>query len=390
MLSEIHMIPNYRDGSIVNLMSSIAKAYGSKPQYGELKILSAKELKSSKNIVLLVFDGLGYEYIKKKGKGTVFEKYLNGHITSVFPSTTAAAITTFYTGTAPQQHAYTGWFMLLKELGVVATILPFSPRYGRVPFSFEGYQKKDVLSEKAFTEKINVKSYLITSKEISKSDYTKATSKKSAIVAYKGMDDFFNKIAKTIKSGRNKKYIQGYSPDFDSISHEYGVQSKKAEKCFFAIEKGLAKLIKNIQGTNTTLIITADHGLLDSTKKTTIYVDDHPKLKECLTLPLCGDARVGYCYVHPDKAKQFEKYVKTKLKKCCNLYKSKELVKKNYFGLFKEDKRLIDRIGDYTIIMKGNYCILDQILNKKRPYLIGHHSGLSKDEMLVPLVVVRA
>jgi predicted AlkP superfamily pyrophosphatase or phosphodiesterase len=382
-------LPNYKDGSIVNLMSSIGKTYGSRSQYKELKILPSSELKNSKNIVLIIFDGLGYEYIKKKGKGTVFDKYLKGNMTSVFPSTTAAAITSFYTGTAPKQHAYTGWFMLLKELGVVATILPFTPRYGGVTFSNEGYKKTDVLSVKAFTEKINVKSFLITKNEISRSDYTKTTSKKSRIIPYSDFNDFFIKIAKTIKSDKKRKYIQGYCPDFDSISHEYGIKSKKAENCFFAIEKGIAKLIKNIEGTNTTLIITADHGLLDTTKQRTIYVEKHPRLKECLTLPLCGDARVAYCYVHPDKTKQFEKYVKTKLKYCCNLYKSKDLIKMNYFGLFKEDKRLIDRIGDYTIIMKYNYCILDKILNKKRHYLIGHHSGRSKDEMLVPLIVIK-
>jgi predicted AlkP superfamily pyrophosphatase or phosphodiesterase len=386
----MNYLPNYKDGSIVNLMSSIAKAYGSNPQYKELKILPAKELKGSKNIVLIVLDGLGYEYIKKNGKGTVFEKYLKGCMTSVFPSTTASAITSFYTGTAPQQHGYTGWFMLLKELGVVATILPFIPRYGSVSFSNDGYTKKDVLSVKAFTEKIDVKSYMITKKQISKSDYTKTISKKSEMIPYKNFSDFFIKIAKTIKSDKKKKYVLGYCPDFDSVSHEFGIESKEAEKCFFAIEKGIAKLIKNIEGTNTTLIITADHGLLDTTKQRTIYVEKHPRLKECLTLPLCGDARVAYCYVHPDKTKEFEKYVKTKLKYCCNLHKSKDLIKKNYFGIFKEDKRLVDRIGDYTIIMKDNYCILDQILNNKRHYLIGHHSGISKDEMLVPLVVVKA
>jgi predicted AlkP superfamily pyrophosphatase or phosphodiesterase len=382
-------LPNYKDGSIVNLMSSIAKAYGNKIKYKELKMLQTKELKGSKNIVLLIFDGLGYEYIKKKGKGTVYEKYLKGSMTSVFPSTTASAITSFYTGTAPKQHAYTGWFMLLKELGVVATILPFSPRYGKIPFSYDGYQKKDILNVKAFTEKIKIKSFLITKKEISRSDYTKTTSKRSKIISYSKFDDFFKKIAKTIKSDKKRKYIQGYCPDFDSICHEYGINSKNAEKCFFTIEKGISKLITNIKDTDTTLIITADHGLLDTTKEKTIYLENHPKLKECLTLPLCGDARVAYCYVHPDKTGQFERYVKTKLKKCCDLHKSKDLIKKDYFGLFKEDKRLHDRIGDYTLIMKDNYCMLDQILNKKRKYLIGHHSGLSKDEMLVPLVVVK-
>jgi len=52
-------LPNYKDGSIVNLMSSIGRALGHKSPYKPLKILDPKELKDSKNIVLMVIDALG-------------------------------------------------------------------------------------------------------------------------------------------------------------------------------------------------------------------------------------------------------------------------------------------------------------------------------------------
>ena len=48
---------------------------------------------------------------------TILSENLIGSMTSVFPATTASAITTFATGLAPQQHAFTGWFMFLKEIG---------------------------------------------------------------------------------------------------------------------------------------------------------------------------------------------------------------------------------------------------------------------------------
>ena len=46
-------LPNYEDGSIVNLMSSIKKSLGGKHPYKELKVLSSKDIKGSKNVVLL-------------------------------------------------------------------------------------------------------------------------------------------------------------------------------------------------------------------------------------------------------------------------------------------------------------------------------------------------
>src|SRR3989338_8009442 len=96
-------LPNYKDGSIVNLMSSLGKSFGGKTGYGSLRLLPPRELKS-KYVVLLLIDGMGYEFIKRYGKKSIFWKHLRGKMTSVFPSTTAASITTINTGVAPQQH----------------------------------------------------------------------------------------------------------------------------------------------------------------------------------------------------------------------------------------------------------------------------------------------
>ena len=55
--------PDYKEGSIVNLMSSIAQAFNGRTPYKNLKVLSPQELKKSKNIVLFVIDGMGYNYL---------------------------------------------------------------------------------------------------------------------------------------------------------------------------------------------------------------------------------------------------------------------------------------------------------------------------------------
>ena len=230
-------LPNYKDGSIVNLMSSISYSFKKKSKYAPLKLLPPKDLKNSKNVVLIVLDGIGFEYILNKGKNTIFQKYLKGKITSVFPPTTASAITTFATGTAPQQHAFTGWFMHLKEIGVVSTILPFTPRVGGAPFSNYEIKMEEILDADGFTSKLNASSYTVTKKGITDSDFTKATSKKSKILGYTTLNGFFNQIKRAINSNNRRKYIYAYWSEFDSISHDLGVNSKKAEKHFKELNK---------------------------------------------------------------------------------------------------------------------------------------------------------
>lgn len=377
-------LPNYQN-SIVNLMSSISRALGKKSEYPELKILPSSELKRYKNIVLLVLDGVGYEYLKNKN--SVLTQNCVGKITSVFPPTTASAITTFATGKAPQQHAFTGWFVYLKELGIVSKILPFSPRAGGPSFTKQKIKVKDVLDVKSLPKKTKGNSYTIVPKEIASSDFTKANAKR--IRSYTNLNGLFAQIKKTIKADSSKKYIYAYWPEFDSLSHHYGINSKRTERHFKEINKKLMAFLKKIKQTNTILIITADHGLIDTPKERIIKLENHPLLKECLTLPFCGDARTVYCYVHPNKAKQFESYVKNRLNKFCWLYQSEELVNKHFFGLFKPNPKLKERIGDYTLIMKENYVFLDQILGEERNVHVGNHGGTSKEEMIVPLIIFR-
>ena len=129
--------------------------------------------------------------------------------------------------------------------------------------------------------------------------------------------------------------------------------------------------------------------MIDSTKKTRIGLEDHPKLRECLSAPICGEPRTAFCYVHPAKTKDFEKYVKTKLKKICKLYKSRDLIKKGYYGLGKPNPDLYDRVSDYTLIMRKNYNLKDGLLGKKSEFNESDHGGTSYDEMMVPLIVFK-
>jgi len=375
------MLPNYNDGSIVNLMSSISNSFGVKTQYNSLKILPPEKLK--KNVLLIVIDGLGYNYLISKNSSLP----ILGSMTSVFPSTTGAAITSFYTGVPVQQHASPGWFVFLKEIGIVSIILRFSPRSEGSIFSESGIKIENIINQDSFTSKLKAKSFAIAGKNIVNSDFSKLMTKKAKRLSYDNLNGFFKQINKALNSTNSRKYIFAYWPKFDALSHKHGIESQQSERHFKILEKRLNALIKKLK-TDTTLIITSDHGFISAEEERVIKLEDHPKLKECLTMPFCGDSRVIYCYVHPSKTKQFEDYLKHNLSKYCDFYKSQELIDKNYFGLFEPNPKLFDRVGDYVLICKKNYIIKDLLENEEREKNIGHHSGISEDEMLVPLIVI--
>jgi hypothetical protein len=144
-----------------------------------------------------------------------------------------------------------------------------------------------------------------------------------------------------------------------------------------------------MKGKNTLLIVTADHGQVSTTLKRTIILNKHPLFRDCLARPLCGEARTIFCFVLPQKRQQFERYFRRNFSHYAELYPSRELAEKGFFGQHQPHPRFWERIGDYIILPKENYVFREFLPQEERRLLVGYHGGLSSEEMLVPLVVAR-
>ncbi|MFH0955964.1 MAG: alkaline phosphatase family protein [Candidatus Falkowbacteria bacterium] len=379
--------PNYKNGSIVNLMVSIKESFDGKSDYEPLACFDISNI--SKNIILIIIDGLGYDYLAKYGKHSFLYENLKGKMTSVFPATTASAITTFSTGLAPQQHALTGWFMYLKEIGAVSVILPFTTRAGGFKLGKGKIKFKDIYNEKSFFQDLKATAISIKHKSLIDSDYNRLVEKGAKKFPFSNLNGFFKQINKALHINKNRKFISAYWGKLDSLCHKKGTDSQEVKKHFNQLDKKIKFLVGSLKNKNTTLIVSADHGLINTKKDKIIELKNHPKFVETLAMSLSGEPRVVYCYVRPRKVRQFENYVKTEFKKCCELHKSDDLIRENYFGLFEPNEKLKDRVGDYVLIMKENYIMKDLVLGEKKKIYIGNHGGVSREEMFVPLIVIK-
>jgi len=165
-------LPNYKNGSIVNLMSSIGRSFGVSMMYPELDGLSSKELKQTKNVVLFIIDGMGYEFLMRNGKDSLLAKHFRKKITSAFPATTSCCITTLMTGVPAQQHAHLGWHMHIKEMGMLIEGVTLKSRSGLVPLDKYGIDIKDIFNFEALSEKIKADCYSIMNKKFIDSSFS--------------------------------------------------------------------------------------------------------------------------------------------------------------------------------------------------------------------------
>ncbi|MEA3275763.1 MAG: alkaline phosphatase family protein [Pseudomonadota bacterium] len=382
-------VPDFQGGSIVNLMSSIIRARGGESDYPPLRLLPPEEIAGVTNIVLVVLDGLGADWLARESPDGVLSRNLKGTITSVFPPTTASAITSFLTGDAPQQHAITGWHTYLRELGCVMTVLPGTPRYGGV-----GYRKAQIdpvrlFGHRSVFDRIATRSIVVSPTHIARSDFNLAHLGRAKLLSFETLPEMFHKTTRALRSGPEPKYLYLYWPELDSIGHEQGIGSTAAGTHFREIESALTDFMVSAAGTDTLLLITADHGQIDTGDADRIDLADHPELAKCLTLPLCGESRAAFCYLRPNRVDTFEAYCCDQLSHALETWPSRELVERGLFGLGRPNLRLGERIGDFVLLMKGNHVIREWLPFEKPYKLVGVHGGLSEAELKVPLCVFR-
>ncbi len=382
-------LPDYAGGSIVNLMASIAIALDAPDwPYAPLRLLDPAALRARRDVLLLVVDGLGYRYLREMHAGSTLCRHLRGSLTSVFPSTTATAITAMMSGLAPQQHGITGWHVYFEEIDAVGAVLPFRLRPTDEPLARLGLRPETVFTHRSFFDRVPVQTHVIAPTSIVDSDFNTAHSGRARRHAYGSLEQFFRTIALTLRGGGERKLVYAYYPELDSTAHEHGIESRRSAEVLRRFDAGFGRLLSALTHSDVTVLVTADHGFVDAPADERIDVDDHPLLAATLARPLCGERRAAYCYVRPGQARTFEDYVRNELGERALLFDSRALIQAGWFGPGEPHPRLQSRIGDYVLLMQAGGTIKDWMPGERRHALVGVHGGASADEMLVPLVVV--
>jgi hypothetical protein len=384
-------LPDYAGGSIANLMRTVADACGAPssmqppldPRFG----LDGRRLSRARNIVLVVVDGLGAGLLESCGIGSL-RQHAGKRLTSVFPSTTAAAIPTFMTGLAPAQHALTGWHMWLDELQAVTAILPLKPRVGP-PFK----EPAEKLPAKLFDHAsiyggMHRSAWVLSPQEIAFSPFNEWHSRGADTLAYADLDGLFNTLSGLVQVP-GRKFIYAYWPTLDSTAHRFGVDSKEVRATLERFCAGFDAMSEAIRGSDTQILVTADHGFINSPDDRVIPLENHPELADMLARPLCGEQRVAWCYLKPGAESDFERCARARLGARADIISRQQLLRDNWFGPAPAHAKLASRIGDFALVMQDNWSIKDTLKGEQPHRIIGVHGGVSAAEMWVPLVTLQ-
>jgi hypothetical protein len=387
-MPELAAFPDY-SRCIVNLMSSIALSRGAaEVPHPPLDALPWQALGAARNLLLLVIDGLGHDYLTTRGRGSCLHEHTLGSISTVAPATTAAAIPTFLTAVPPARHGFTGWFGWYQELACVTTVLPYHTRHGGLPLAGAGIDPGRLSGVAPLSRRLPVACHMVAPAWIADSPFNRAFAGASQVHPYDDMAGMFRLLRDIITARARRRYLYAYWPKLDSLAHEHGIVSTAVARHFAQLDHAFRGLLAALAGSDTQVIVTADHGFVDIAEDHHIHLHQHPALAECLSMPLCGEPRLAYCYVHADKATDFEQYLASELADQIQVLTRRQALAQGLFGPGEAHPGLAGRIGDYVLVLKEGWLLKDRLGTEREYHHVGAHGGLSEAELRVPLVAV--
>ena len=382
--------PDYSGGGIVNLMASIIRARGGKSPHRPLCGLPPSALRPYKKIVLLLLDGLGAKQLHQfilSGKG---RNFLALHpwqkITTACPATTAAVVTTLATGSAPAEHAILGWHLHLPDLGMVGTILPFVTRTD-TPIVTDEFDLEKYLASPAPLATIRGRCVLISQGHIPTSRTSMAMPWWTERRSFENLDGLLRHLRAFARSS-GRAYAYAYWPHYDTECHVHGPQGRIPALHLAELDIFLARTERALAGTDTLLLVTADHGHMQTRER--IDLSRIPGFYDCLSMLPSGDARMVQCFVRPARVQEFLRLTRSApLRRAAACATQAEVLRSGILGPGRPHPALASRLGDYILFAAPGCAFLYPAAQsgEKAPKY-GNHGGLSTDELEVPLFAV--
>ncbi len=322
--------------------------------------------------ILLVLDGLGWDQMKHWSHLLpTISQFIGDAITTVAPSTTAAALTSITTSLPPSQHGIVGYRMLID--GMVFNSLRWGSREHpdcRSTVPPDMIQPYDPFLGRSMA--------LVTKAEFQTTGFSQAHLRGGRLTGYRTPAILVHEMARLIRSG--EEVVYGYYDGIDKVAHEYGLGTEyEAELAF--VDRLVADTVAALPS-GTTLVITADHGQVDCGDR---LFAPHPDVVEEVDL-FSGEAR--FRWLHCDYASidsvvdaaenhhGHEAWVRTK----------EQILDEGWFGSGMSPE-IADRLGDVALLPFEPMGFGDP--EDTGPYeLIGRHGSLTSAEMLVPCVAV--
>jgi len=397
--------PDYQGGSLANIPATIANVLGA-PFTGLPPLhdpLWQPLASGAKRVVLLLIDSLGWDIYQREQDA--FDNLhplvaVEGKITSVFPSTTVAALSSLWTGYAPAQHGLVGLRLLFPDQAVLGQMLKYSANFAGRPGLLQeaGVDPETFLAVPGFGQQLaqhGLSTYTLKGRNILDSPLSQLLDR--GVTARTGTissADMFVQLRELLEATAGSPlYVHAYWPAVDTICHVYGPNhasvGAELRSLIGQLHSELLARLSPAARQDTILFITGDHGHVEAPTEQAINLDAHPQLKDMLLMRPAGESRTPYLYLRQGCDKAALTYLREHWPDELVAMPSAEALSRGLLGPKPHAPETARRLGDLLLTMRKGHTLLTSAEAAKIARVRGRHGGMTADEMEVPWLGLR-
>jgi len=338
-------------------------------------------LPNARSAVLFLVDGLGAIQLRAHASHArhLAHAMPKKHTArTVAPSTTAAALSSLLTGSAPGAHGIVGYSTLDPARGIVANQLNGYEKQGLDP---ESWQLEETVFERAAGR--GIRAYSVAHSEYRSTGFTRAIQRGSDFVAENDLEERVH-VACALAAQAEGTLVYCYIPELDKAGHKGGVDSDRWRATLERIDSALRPALSLPAGVGA--IVTADHGMVDVPPTRHILLSDGDARLDGVRL-IGGEPRFLHLYLEDDAdADAVAAVWRETCGKAADVSTRDEAVVDGVFGA-EVVPAAYARLGDVIVAARGLWAFYDDRLADKRAQgMVGQHGSLTPEETTVPLI----
>ena len=362
-------------------------------------------------VVFFYIDAFGWhQFAPRADAYPALRRFLDhGHAarwTSQFPSTTAAHVTTMFTGEEVGQHGVYEWFYYEPTVDIVITPLMFTIAGSKEPEKLQavGADPARIIPQESWLEEeaiAHIPIYVFQNRLFAHSTYSKAMTHDARVIPFRTLSQALTTLRLMLETHQGPGLYYVYYEALDAIAHEHGPQSPHMEAevdTFLRVfeRQFFARLDRKVR--DTLIVLSADHGMMAVDPKTTLYVNQHPLFKDlrpllrrnargALIAP-AGSPRDMFFYVQPGREEEAREILARITEGRADVVLTHALIEQGYFGSLPVSERFLARVGDIVVLPYTQESVWWYEKDKFEQKQYGHHGGLSPEEMEIPLLLL--
>ena len=350
------------------------RSFADIPPYVEQLLVSGER----ERVGVVLLDGFGRRFLERHASHPFLRRLAVTELTTQFPSTTTAHVTTMHTGRPVGEHGLYEWNVY--EPAIDQVVIPLR-------FQRSGDERRDSLRIWALDPQVfiegstlyerladaGVRSVVMHPSSFSPSTFDRVSTAGARLAPFaslsEGVAAFFAALAEP-------GYVYFYWDRIDAQGHHHGPASREFDAAALEALDALERGLRSVPG--ALLLVTADHGQVAVDPARVDYLDAlWPELRGRLRHRPAGSARD--VFLHTDDTARVREELAARLGDRAEVHAVSDLVDAGRFGA--AGPRLRARLADVCVLPAAGRMAWLRSAAGVETHFRGHHGGLHPDEV---------